>query len=821
MSAITTLGVDSLSLRGAGSEYNRFSRFFRTRAEAQDAINSGNWTPEPGVANACLTADEGVLYWNDSTSVLENADDATREYINTQIAALVGDAPALLDQLNEIADAIGDDSDFITTINTKIDTDVNTERARAELAEQTLTTDLATEVTRATAAETANATAIADIQDGYDFTGKITAPVTDNVIPFLYADQSAFPAAADVHGAIAHSHADGAIYFAHAGAWHKLANDVDVVANATAIATETSRAVTAEQAIDARLDVLEADPTTATAVAAVQADVDQNEADSDAAEAALSARLDVLEADPTTATALAAVQADVDQNEADSDAAEAALSARLDVLEADPTTKAYVDAEVAGLIDSAPGALDTLNELAAAMGDDANFATTVTNQIAVVQADVDQNEADADAADVALGGRIDAVEAEIDTARTNIYTALGQTESAQAMGTFTGSTLSDNTTVRSLLQELETATELRATIADTVLTGITEAKGVLNVGNDGLNSGYYVKFQRNGNTQFDFLARNIPSGGTLNINNSNGNNAKVVVYSEEFWVRNLGGNNGNGKAKFDGEVTFVDSFLLDGTKVTATGAELNFVDGVTSNIQTQLDAIQADVDQNESDVDTAIAAVQADVDQNEADADAAIALKADIASPTFTGTPAAPTAGAGTNTTQLATTAFVTTAVANVIDSAPGALDTLNELAAALGDDANFATTITNSIAAVQADVDQNELDSDNADTALSNRITTLEADPVTKSYVDGHSSTEAAARTAADDALDTRIDNLEDGTTNFTGFQLAGTSVTATGAELNYVDGVTSNIQTQLDAIQADVDQNESDADAAICTQT
>ena len=99
MSAITTLGVDTLSLRGDG-EYNRFSRFFRTRAEAQAAINSGDWTPEPGVANACLTADEGVLYWNASTSVLENADDATREYINTKIAELVGDAPALLDQLS-------------------------------------------------------------------------------------------------------------------------------------------------------------------------------------------------------------------------------------------------------------------------------------------------------------------------------------------------------------------------------------------------------------------------------------------------------------------------------------------------------------------------------------------------------------------------------------------------------------------------------------------------------------------------------------------------------------------------------------------------
>ena len=77
----------------------------------------------------------------------------------------------------------------------------------------------------------------------------------------------------------------------------------------------------------------------------------------------------------------------------------------------------------------------------------------------------------------------------------------------------------------------------------------------------------------------------------------------------------------------------------------------------------------------------------------------ALALKSNIASPTFTGTPAAPTASAGTNTTQLATTAFVTTGIANIVDSSPAALNTLNELAAALGDDANFSTTVTNSIA--------------------------------------------------------------------------------------------------------------------------
>lgn len=73
---------------------------------------------------------------------------------------------------------------------------------------------------------------------------------------------------------------------------------------------------------------------------------------------------------------------------------------------------------------------------------------------------------------------------------------------------------------------------------------------------------------------------------------------------------------------------------------------------------------------------------------------------APINSPAFTGTPTAPTANAGTNTTQIATTAFVSTAITNLINGAPGALDTLDELAQALGDDASFATTVTNSLSA-------------------------------------------------------------------------------------------------------------------------
>ncbi|ENS4278942.1 tail fiber protein [Salmonella enterica] len=79
-----------------------------------------------------------------------------------------------------------------------------------------------------------------------------------------------------------------------------------------------------------------------------------------------------------------------------------------------------------------------------------------------------------------------------------------------------------------------------------------------------------------------------------------------------------------------------------------------------------------------------------------------LALKAPLDSPLLTGTPSAPTAPEDTNNTQIATTAFVRRAISALVGSAPETLDTINEIATALGNDPNFATTMLNALGGKQ-----------------------------------------------------------------------------------------------------------------------
>ena len=61
-----------------------------------------------------------------------------------------------------------------------------------------------------------------------EFQGTITASQNGNIIPFYFDNQASFPSAATYHGAVAHSHADGAMFYAHGGGWVELANAADI-----------------------------------------------------------------------------------------------------------------------------------------------------------------------------------------------------------------------------------------------------------------------------------------------------------------------------------------------------------------------------------------------------------------------------------------------------------------------------------------------------------------------------------------------------------------------------------------------------------------
>ena len=112
-------------------------------------------------------------------------------------------------------------------------------------------------------------------------------------------------------------------------------------------------------------------------------------------------------------------------------------------------TESYVTTAISNLVDGAPGALDTLNELAAAMADDASFSTTITNLINANETHID-----------------------------NVATLTGVAKDATNLGTFSGTTIADSQTLKAALQALETAVESKGSA--TSLTSLTTAVGDLN-----------------------------------------------------------------------------------------------------------------------------------------------------------------------------------------------------------------------------------------------------------------------------------------------------------------------------------------------------
>jgi hypothetical protein len=305
-------------------------------------------------------------------------------------------------------------------------------------------------------------------------------------------------------------------------------------------------------------------------------------------------------------------------------------------------TTQFVKTALDNLSGDAPALLNTLNELANALGDDANFATTVTTSLGLK----------APLANPTFTGTVGGI--------SKAMVGLGNVDN----------TSDANKPVSTATQ---TALDLKASLSGATFTGTVNGITATMVGLGSVNNTSDAAKPISTATQTALDAKASLSGATF-TGTVNGITATMV---------GLGSVNNTSDA--NKPVSTATQTALD---LKAPLANPAFTGTVTGISKSMVDLSNVD---NTSDANKPVSTAT----QN------ALDLKASLASPSLTGTPTAPTASVGTNNTQIATTEFVASAVADLLgaDVLP-ALDTLKELATALNNDADFAGTVTTALAA-------------------------------------------------------------------------------------------------------------------------
>ncbi len=373
-------------------------------------------------------------------------------------------------------------------------------------------------------------------------------------------------------------------------------------------------------------------------------------------------------------------------------------------------TTAFVSTAVSNLVNGAPGALDTLSELASALDNSGNFATNVTNTLGSLQTQIDAKEAtlsfnapSSNNTNPSTSAQIKtALDAKQDTltAGTNI-TITGTTISASGGGG--GSTIDETTDVS--LNNLKVHGDLSANdasfnVVDSSsinITGTSYMQSIIPSTNNTYSLGdpssvwkdIYIgpgSLYIDGQKVLESDANTIVVGADENQNlklNTTGTGVTQIESANGIQINSTGSGNIELGSTGSGIVRITNNLALNGN-VEIFNDSSDMIKINDSLLVTGDISFNGNLFQNGANINT---------------------IYATIASPTLTGTPLAPTASSGTNTTQLATTAFVSTAVSNLVNAAPGALDTLSELAAALDNSANFATNVTTTLGDLQTQI--------------------------------------------------------------------------------------------------------------------
>jgi hypothetical protein len=339
----------------------------------------------------------------------------------------------------------------------------------------------------------------------------------------------------------------------------------------------------------------------------------------------------------------------------------------------------------ASLIDGAPDLLNTLNELAAALGDDPAFFTTVANNLGNAVNVLSNSQTATSNALTLVQGNVASIANSITSIQNNIST---QSDTIQGLTNSLSSHEADQTNVHGISNSANLAylTDVN-TVSNVISNHSTANTNVHGISNT-LNLAYMADVTALSNS----ISNSISTHESANTSVHGISNTLNLVYTNDSRLSDERTPSSASVTAAKIASDAVETGKIANAAVTAAKLATDSVEtakianGAVTDAKLANNIAQSHIANLTTDL--GLLASQASVD-----------LKAPLASPALTGTPTAPTANTLTNTTQIATTAFVQQEIAILTDSAPGLLNTLDELAAALGDDENFAATTANSIA--------------------------------------------------------------------------------------------------------------------------
>jgi hypothetical protein len=386
----------------------------------------------------------------------------------------------------------------------------------------------------------------------------------------------------------------------------------------------------------------------------------------------------------------------------------------------DVSNKTYVDLQISNVVNGAPGALDTLNELANALGDDANFSTTITNNIAAnasaitaLQTTSSNNGTAMTTAQADIIANTTAISSEATTARAaeaTLTTNLAAETTARVAFETSATADIGLKAAKTYVDSQDAA--LTSTLQSYADTAEADAVTSANLYTDGRETAITTAYT----SAISVLTTDdVPeSGSPTNVyfTDARVDTALGTVGADILPATTETYNLGSATNRWNKLFLKGSTIDLGGVDISASGGGMS-VGG--SDMATQAYADQAEADA----ITTAVANIKGNaLDMGANDITTTGKVKFANVYATDGDLPAAGTyhgmfahvhdggkavfAHAG-NWVELAKQSDLTTAVNNLVDSAPGALDTLNELAAAMGDDANFSTTMTNNLASKAA----------------------------------------------------------------------------------------------------------------------